>query len=96
MLMVVCLFCFVRCLFELYAAIAGKTELKCQYKAGMASQAEKGLKEHPVQSAEAQCSSVDDKKLIDGYISNLDGGHSGLDEKLTQTIKDSGTYVHGK
>ena len=81
--------CFVRCLFELYAAIAGNTELICQYKLGYIQAAEKGLKKHPVQSAEAQCSSQDDKKLIDGYISKLDGGHSDLNKKLTETIKES-------
>ena len=91
MLMVVRLLCLVRCLFELYAAIAGNTELICQYKLGFAHQAEEALKEHPVQSEEAQCSSEDDKKLIDGYIGKLDGGHTELDKKLAETIKASNT-----
>ena len=87
--MVVCLFSFGRCLFELYAAIKGNTELICQYKVGYAWQAEDGLEEHPVQSLEAQCSSQDDKELIDDYIRKLDGEHSWLDKQLTQAIKDS-------
>ena len=85
--------CFVRCLFELFAAIAGNTKLICQYKSGFASNAEEGLKERPVQSLEAQCSSQDDKELIDGYIRKLKGGHSALDKKLTKKIKDSNRYT---
>ena len=81
--------CFVRCLFELYAAIAGNAKLICQYKSGGVNETRWALKKHPVQSKEAQCISQDDKELIDGYISNLDGGHSDLDKKLTEKIKES-------
>ena len=84
--------CLVRCLFELLAAIAGNTKLICQYMDGGVNQTRQGLEKQPVRSEEAQCSSQDDKVLIDDYIGKLEGGRSELDKKLTQAIKDSNRY----
>ena len=87
----VCLLCFVRRIFELFAAIAGNTEIICQYRDGGVNQTREALAKHPVNSKKAECSSKADKELIDGYIAKLDGGHSELDKKLTETIKNSNT-----
>ena len=83
--------CFERCIFELFAAVKGKTELICQYRSGFAVEAEAGLEEHPVKSEEAKCSKDADAELINGYIRKLEGGHQHLDEQLTKAILESNT-----
>jgi hypothetical protein len=77
------------CIFELFAAVKGKTELICQYKSGFADRAKEGLEEHPVKSEQAKCSKDADAELINGYIRRLGGEHKYLDEQLTKAILTS-------
>ena len=85
-LIVVLFACFERCIFELFAAVKGKTELICQYKGGFASLAKAGLEQHPVKSEEAKCSDPADAALINDYIRKLEGGHQHFDKQLTKAI----------
>ena len=60
-------------MFELFAAIKGKTKLICQYQGGYACQVVPQLNKTPVDAAKAECSQKKDKKMIDAYIINLLG-----------------------
>ena len=76
-------------MFELFAAIKGKTKLICQYQWGWASQVEPQLMETPVDAAKAECSQKKDKEMIDDYIHNLPGGFGKFNADLTRTIRAS-------
>ena len=76
-------------MFELFAAIKGKTKLVCQYKTGWATLVKDQLKETPVDAAKAECSQDEDKKMIDDYINNLPGGFVQFNADLDRTIRAS-------
>lgn len=77
------------CVFELFAAIKGKTNLVCQYQGGRASHVEAQLKKTPVDAAKTECSQDEDKKMIDDYIRNLPGGFGQFNADLDRTIRAS-------
>ena len=76
-------------MFELFAAIKGKTKLLCQYKYGRADQVEQQLYRTPVDVAKAECSQDEDKKMIDDYINDLPGGFVQFNADLDRTIRES-------
>ena len=76
-------------MFELFAAIKGKTNLLCQYRFGFAYNVEEQLKKTPVDAAKAECSQDEDKKMIDDYIRDLPGGFGQFNADLDRTIRES-------
>ena len=79
-------------MFELFAAIKGKTNLLCQYQFGEADGpygVNRQLKQTPVDSAKAECSKKKDKKMIDKFIRNLPGGFVQFNADLDRTIRES-------
>ena len=76
-------------MFELFAAIKGKTNLLCQYQDGWALFVKHQLKKTPVDAAKAECSQKKDKKMIDDYIHNLPGGFGKFNADLDRTIRAS-------
>ena len=76
-------------MFELFAAIKGKTNLLCQYVAGETWRVKKQLRKTPVDTAKAECSQKKDKKMIDDYIRDLPGGFGQFNADLESTIRAS-------
>ena len=75
-------------MFELFAAIKGKTNLLCQYMGGWADWLEDQLKKTPVDAANAECSQDEDKKMIDDYIRDLPGGQVQFDADIEKAIRE--------
>lgn len=88
------------CVFELYAAIAGKASLTCSIDGNSRNDTERTLATNPVRAKEASTLKAEDKQKIDGFIRALSGGFKGFDRTVTKALAKDNTsvvnYVHSE